>query len=255
MTADKAPWVGTVTAPELPSPLEVYESDRESELLGDRESELLVAIVADAPDAPQRGDRKISKLSVFSASFICLLSWEDLLGFDLGAFLSWHWKCAHLIPAKAPLLEEAIFNQNQAAVERRHVAHKAQHKKRQIAKRDRNDDRNKRWKAGETGVSSDEDPSPEPSWSSDVASVAIDWSNMSGSYSSSPPRGAKVSSSRQPQEAEHDKMVGSSSRSAAPPARVGLRSTRSRTAPSGTGTPEPHRSTPRQIDPLRRSEE
>jgi hypothetical protein len=35
-----------------------------------------------------------------------------------------------------------------------------------------------RRKAGEQGVSSDEDPSPEPSWSGDVASAAVDWSNM-----------------------------------------------------------------------------
>jgi hypothetical protein len=79
---------------------------------GDRESNLLVVAVADAPDAPQCGDREICKSSVFSASFICLLSWEDLLEFDLGAFLSWKLKCAHLVPAKAPLPEEAIFNQN-----------------------------------------------------------------------------------------------------------------------------------------------
>jgi hypothetical protein len=39
---------------------------------GDRVSDLLVAAVADAPDAPQRGDREICKLSVFSASFIRL---------------------------------------------------------------------------------------------------------------------------------------------------------------------------------------
>jgi hypothetical protein len=52
-----------------------------------------------------------------------------------------------------------------------------------------------------------------------------------------------------------DKVVGSSSRSAAPPARVGLRLTRSRTAPNETGTPEPLRSAPRQINPPRRSEE
>jgi hypothetical protein len=56
----------------------------------------------------------------------------------------------------------------------------AQHKKRLIAKRDRNDGRNKRHKVGEQGISSDEDPSPEPSWSGDVASTAVDWSNMSG---------------------------------------------------------------------------
>jgi hypothetical protein len=53
----------------------------------DRESDLLVAAITDAPDAPQRGDREVCKLSVFSASSICLLSWEDLLRFDLGAFL------------------------------------------------------------------------------------------------------------------------------------------------------------------------
>jgi hypothetical protein len=61
-------------------------------------------------------------------------------------------KCAHLVLAKAPHPEEAIFNQNQAAAEKRRAARKAQHKKRQIAKRDRNDDRNKRQKAGVDGV-------------------------------------------------------------------------------------------------------
>jgi hypothetical protein len=114
-----------------------------------------------------------------------------------------------------------IFNQNQAAAEKRRAARKAQHKKRQIAKRDRNNDRNKRRKAGEQGVSSDEDPSPEPSWSGDVASAAVNWSNMSRSSSSSPPRGAEVSSSRRLREAGSDKTVGSSSRPAAPPAPSG----------------------------------
>jgi hypothetical protein len=33
---------------------------------------------------------------------------------------------------------------------------------------------------GEQGISSDDDPSPEPSWSGDVASAAVNWSNMSG---------------------------------------------------------------------------
>jgi hypothetical protein len=183
------------------------------------------------------------------------LSWEGLLGFNLGEFLLRQLKCAHLVPAKAPLLEEAIFNQNQAAAEKRRAARKAPYNKRQITKHDSNDDRNKRRKAGDTGVSSDEDPSPEPSWSGDVASAAIDKSNMSGSSSSSPPHGAKVSSSRWPREARHDKTVGLSSRPVAPPARVGLRSTRSRTTPSGMGSLKPHRSVPHQIDPLRRSEE
>jgi hypothetical protein len=81
---------------------------------GDRESDLLVAAVADAPDAPQCRDREICKLSVFSASFIRPLSWDDLLIFDLDVFLSRQLKCALLVPAKAPLPEEAIFNQNQA---------------------------------------------------------------------------------------------------------------------------------------------
>jgi hypothetical protein len=128
-------------------------------------------------------------------------------------------KCAHLIPAKAPLPEEAIFNRNKAATEKRHAARKAQHKKCQIAKRDRNDNCIKRWKAGELVVSSDEDPSLEPSWSGDVASAVVDWSDMSGLSLSSPPRCTEVSSSRQLQAAARDKTVGSSSQQAAHPAR------------------------------------
>jgi hypothetical protein len=56
-----------------------------------------------------------------------------------------------------------IFNQNKTAEKKRRAARKAQYKKCQIAKRNRNDNRNKRRKAGKLGVSSDEDPSPEPS--------------------------------------------------------------------------------------------
>jgi hypothetical protein len=48
-----------------------------------------MASVADASDAPQRGDREICKLFDFLASFIRPLSWKDLLGFDLGASLLW----------------------------------------------------------------------------------------------------------------------------------------------------------------------
>jgi hypothetical protein len=87
-------------------------------------------------------------------------------------------KCAYLVPAKSPLPKEAIFNRNKAAVERWHATLKAQHKKRQITKRDRNDDRIKTRKAGERGVSSDEDPLPESSWSGDVASAAVDWRHV-----------------------------------------------------------------------------
>jgi hypothetical protein len=127
-------------------------------------------------------------------------------------------KCAHLVPAKAPLPEEAIFNQKQAATEKRRAERKARHKKCQLAKRDRNDNRIKRRKAGKLDVSSNEDPSPEPSWSGDVVGAVVDRSNMSGSSSSSPPRGVEVSSSRQPQAAVCDKSAGPSSRQAARPA-------------------------------------
>jgi hypothetical protein len=177
-----------------------------------------VAAVTNAPDAPQCGNGEICELSVFSTSSIRLLLWGNLLEFDLGAFLLLQLKCAQLVPAKAPLPKEAIFNQNQAAAEQRRAARKARHKKRQIAKHDRNDDRNKRRKVGELGISSDKDSSPEPSWSGDVASAAVDWSNMLGSSSSLLLRGAEVSSSHRPREAGRDKVVGSSSRAAAPPA-------------------------------------
>jgi hypothetical protein len=113
-------------------------------------------------------------------------------------FLSLQLRCAHLVPAKAPLPEEAIFNRNKAATERRRAARKAQHKELKIPKCDRNDNHIKRRKAGECDVSSNEDPSPKPSWSGDVASVAVDWSDMSGSSSSPPRHATKVSSSRRP---------------------------------------------------------
>jgi hypothetical protein len=174
---------------------------------------------------------------------------------DLYAYLLLQLKCAYLVLAKAPLPEEAFFNQNKAVVERRHAAHMAQHKKRQIAKHDRNDNRIKRRKSGELGVSSDEDPSPEPLWSGDVASAAVDWSDVLGSSLSSPTHGTEVSSSRQSQAAARDKTVGSSLRQAACPAREDQRTVHPRVAPSGTGASESQRSTPRQADPPRRSEE
>jgi hypothetical protein len=89
---------------------------------------------------------------------------------------------------------------------------KAQHKEREITKRDWNDNHIKRRKAGERDDSSNEDPLPEPSWSSDMASTAVDWSDMSGSSMSSPPRATEVSSSRRPQIAAREKNVGLSSR-------------------------------------------
>jgi hypothetical protein len=76
------------------------------------------------PMLPNAGTEKF-KLSVFLASFIRPLSWKGLLGFDLGTSLLWQLKCAHLVPTKAPLPEEAIFNQNQAAAEKGRAACKA----------------------------------------------------------------------------------------------------------------------------------
>jgi hypothetical protein len=78
---------------------------------------------------------------------------------------------------------------------------------------------------------------------------------MSGTSSSSPPRGAEVSSSRQPQVTGRDKTVGASSCPMAPPTREDQRMVRSRAVPSGTGASEPQRSAPRQADPTRRSKE
>jgi hypothetical protein len=120
-------------------------------------------------------------------------------------------KCVHLVSAKAPLPEEAIFNRNKAVVERRRAARKAQHKEREIAKSDRNDNRIKRRKAGEHDVSSNKDPSPEPAWSGDEPNVAVDLSDMSGSSTPSPPRAVEVTSSQRSEPVAHEKSVGSSS--------------------------------------------
>jgi hypothetical protein len=105
------------------------------------------------------------------------------------------------------------------------------------------------------GISSDEDLSPEPSWSGDVVSAAVDWSNMSGSSSSPPPRDAEVSSSCRPQAVGRDKTVGLISHQAAPPTRVDPRLVRSHAGPNGMDASELQRLAPRQADPLRRSEE
>jgi hypothetical protein len=93
-----------------------------------------------------------------------------------------------------------------------------------------------RRKVGELDVSSNEDPSTEPSWSEDVASAEVDWSNMSGSSPSSPPCGVEVL--RQPQAVVRDKTVGSSSRQEARPTREDQQMVRPHVVPSGTGASE-----------------
>jgi hypothetical protein len=78
---------------------------------------------------------------------------------------------------------------------------------------------------------------------------------MSGSSMSSPPRATKVTSSRRPQSAAREKITGSSSCSAARPAREDQRVVRPRVAPSGPDAPEVRRGLSRRANPLRRSEE
>jgi hypothetical protein len=110
---------------------------------------------------------------------VCFCCDVDLLGgpllrLTLSAVLSLQLLCAYLLPAKAPLPEEVIFNRNKEAAERRHAVRKVQHKECQIAKCDRNDNRIKRRKVVERGISSDEEPLTEPSWSGDIPSAAVD---------------------------------------------------------------------------------
>jgi hypothetical protein len=88
-----------------------------------------------------------------------------------------------------------------------------------------------------------------------VASATVDWSDMSGSFSLSPPHATEVSSSRRPQMAARNKNVGPSSRPAARPAREDQRVVRPHVAPSGTGAYELQRAPPRQADPSRWLEE
>jgi hypothetical protein len=76
--------------------------------------------------------------------------------------------------AKAPLPEEAIFKRNQAATERRRTERKEQHKEKEIAKHNQNDDRIIHRKAGERNVSSNEDPSSSPLCNGDEPSMAVD---------------------------------------------------------------------------------
>jgi hypothetical protein len=90
---------------------------------------------------PNAGIEKIVSFSSSQEVFTRPSPWNDVLEANLGAFSSLQLKCAHLVPPKAPLPEEAILNQKKAATEERREARKAQHKKRQIAKRDRNDNR------------------------------------------------------------------------------------------------------------------
>lgn len=104
-----------------------------------------------------------------------------------------------------------IFNRNKVPAEKRRGERKAQHKEKEIAKHDQNDNRIKRRKAGEAIVSSNEDPSPPPAWSGDEPSVDVDWRGMSRSPLSSPRQSVEVSSTRWSEPIAREKGVGSSS--------------------------------------------
>jgi hypothetical protein len=67
-----------------------------------------------------------------------------------------------------------IFNRNQTTADRRRAERKAQHKEKEIAKRDQTDDHIKHRKAREANVSSNEDPSSSPPCSWDEPSVDVD---------------------------------------------------------------------------------
>jgi hypothetical protein len=138
------------------------------------------------------------------ASRVCVDLLRDFSWLLTCLLLAFQLKYTHLVSAKAPLPEEAIFKRNQVAAEKRRAARKVQHKELEIAKHDRNDDCIKRRKAGERDVSSDEDPSSEPAWSGDEPIAAVDWSDMLGSSTPSSPRVVEVTSSRRPKTATRE---------------------------------------------------
>jgi hypothetical protein len=101
----------------------------------------------------------------------------------------------------------------------------------------------------ECDVSSNVDPSSEPTWSGDEPIMAVDWSDMSGSSMPSPPHMVEVTSLRQPEPITREKNAGSSLRSAAQPVRKDQQAARTHTAPGGPSASETLRDPPRQADP------
>jgi hypothetical protein len=98
--------VGIVTAPELPSPLEVRR--RVVQAIGRSTYSWPPSWML--PMLPNVGIEKIVSCSSSREVYIRPSSWNDVLETNLGVSLSLQLKCAHLVPAKAPLSEEAIFN-------------------------------------------------------------------------------------------------------------------------------------------------
>jgi hypothetical protein len=88
-----------------------------------------------------------------------------------------------------------------------------------------------------------------------VPSAVVDWSDMSGSSTLSPPRMVEVTSSRRPEPAAREKNASSSSRSVARPVREDQQVARPRMGPGGSSASEARRDPPCRVDPPRRSEE
>jgi hypothetical protein len=156
MTTDRAPRTGTVTAPVLP--LQNNIQCRVAQVIGKASYSWLLTRLL--PMLPHEGTEKLvrsrSLRQVFvSPGFLGLESASSEFTDDycLVCSLFSQLKCAHLVPAKVPLLKEAIFNRNKVDVEGRWAARKVQHKEREITKRNGNDNRIKRRKAGDRDVS------------------------------------------------------------------------------------------------------
>jgi hypothetical protein len=84
MTAERAPWVGTVTAPELPSPLEVQR--RVAQAIG--RSTYLWLSSRMLPMLPNTGTEKIVSCLSSREVYIRPSPWNDVLEANLGVFLS-----------------------------------------------------------------------------------------------------------------------------------------------------------------------
>jgi hypothetical protein len=95
-----------VTASELSSPLKVQR--RVAQAIG--RSTYSWPPYRMLPILPNTGTEKIVSCLSFREVYIQPSLWNDVLKANLGVFLSLQLKCAHLIPAKVPLSEEAIFN-------------------------------------------------------------------------------------------------------------------------------------------------
>jgi hypothetical protein len=131
MTVDRAPWTGTITAPIFSSPIEIRH--RVAQAIGKASYPWPSARLL--PMLPHGGTEKLVCSRLFRQVFVSLRSFslesafsEITGGYYLARSMFLQLKCVHLVPAKAPLPEESIFNRNKATAERRQTTHKAQHK-------------------------------------------------------------------------------------------------------------------------------